>query len=282
MLLVMAFAPWLRTQKDGRKLVDRRTALSPSVSPLSPSPSPGPQPSTAAPILLAINDGSGQITLDAQGNLRGVESYSPADQQRVKDALGTQKVWMPPNPKEIRGSSGPILSAASGTDLALLSPIGKVVESNRPTFRWRPFGKAISYQVTLTDPAAGYKVIVSSPQLQEPKWTPGHPLERGRVYNWQITARTDEGDVKAPGMNEPEARFKVLEQGTAHELMRAKNAYVGRRLALGLLYARAGLLDEAERELKALAAANPQSPIVKSLLRAVQHRLRVNTRRPRR
>jgi hypothetical protein len=41
--------------------------------------------------------------------------------------------------------------------------------------------------------------------------------------------------------------------------------YAGRRLALGLLYAEAGLLDDAERELKALLVANPQSPIAKSL-----------------
>ena len=43
-------------------------------------------------------------------------------------------------------------------------------------------------------------------------------------------------------------------------------SYAGRRLAPGLLYAEAGLLDEAERELKALVAANPRSQIAKNLL----------------
>jgi len=37
------------------------------------------------------------------------------------------------------------------------------------------------------------------------------------------------------------------------------------REALGLLYAEAGLLDEAERELKALVAADPRSRIAKNL-----------------
>jgi len=70
----------------------------------------------------------------------------------------------------------------------------------------------------------------------------------------------------------PEARFKVLEQAKAGEIERAKKAYGNQHLALGLVYAEAGLLDEAEREFRALVAANPTSAEAKRLLRAVQAR----------
>ncbi|MGH9882254.1 MAG: tetratricopeptide repeat protein [Pyrinomonadaceae bacterium] len=38
----------------------------------------------------------------------------------------------------------------------------------------------------------------------------------------------------------------------------------------GTLYARAGLLDDAERELRALLAANPKSPTARKLLQSVR------------
>jgi len=273
-LLVIAVALWLRPQKNGHEIVDRRPTTSPPPSQPPLRPSPEPKPENPAPILLALNDGSGQITLDAQGNFSGLESISPADQQRIKAALETRKVQTPEILEEIRDLSAPVMGPSGGIAFALLSPVGEVVASDRPTFRWRPVSGAISYQITITDPASGYKEVGASPQLQGTKWTADRPLERGRVYTWQITARTDGGKLNATEAGAREAKFKVLEQATIDELARAKKAYPGRRLALGLLYAEVGLLDEAEREMKALVAANPQSPIVKSLLRDVQSKQR--------
>jgi hypothetical protein len=163
------------------------------------------------------------------------------------------------------------MGGSSGGALALLGPVGAVVAGRRPTFRWRPLNGATSYQITITDSAAGYREVVSSPQLQGRKWTADRPLERGRVYTWQIIARAGDGEVKSP-----EAKFKVLDPAAAGALAKVNRIYAGRRLALGLLYAEAGLLDDAERELKALVVANPQSPIAKSLLQD----LRSKKRRP--
>ena len=221
-------------------------------------------------ILLALNDGAGTITLDSQGNFVGLDSLSPPDQQRVKAALETGEVQISKTIKELRDSSAPNMGGSSGGALALIGPAGAVVAGRRPTFRWLPLDGATSYQITITDPAAGYKEVVSSPQLQGRKWTVDRPLERGRVYSWQITARAGDGEVKSP-----EAKFKILDPAVADALARVNKIYAGRRLALGLLYAEAGLLDDAERELKALLVANPQSPIAKSLwldLRSKQRR----------
>jgi hypothetical protein len=273
-LLVLATALWLRTRIERQEIAGHQPTPSPSPAQPSVSPPVGPQPATPAPILLALNDGSGQITLDAQGKIAGLESLSPADQQRVKTALTTQTVQTPKALKELSDSSGAIMGSSTGAAFALLSPIGKLVASDRPTFRWQPLGRSVNYQVTITDPEASYREVAASPALSGTKWVVDHPLERGRIYTWQVTARTEGGEIKAPAPNAPEARFKVLEQAKAGELARAKKTYAGRHLVLGLLYAQAGLLDEAEREFQALVAANSGSPVAKNLLRDVRAKQR--------
>ncbi|MEW6210745.1 MAG: zf-HC2 domain-containing protein [Acidobacteriota bacterium] len=256
-LLVIAVVLWLRSGTERQEIVEH---------PPAPQPSP-PQPETPASILLALNDGPKQITLDAQGKLTGLESLSPADQQSVRTALTTEKVFKPATLRELIDSSAPSMGRPDASTFALLYPIGKIIASNRPTLRWRPLDGAISYQVTITDPKDGYKEIATSPDLQNTKWTVDRKLERGRIYNWQATARTESGEEKAPAADAPEAKFKVLERAKLNEIARAKKDYAGRHLVLGLIYAQAGLIDEAEREFKSLVRDNPQSAVAKNLLR---------------
>lgn len=266
-LLIVA-ALWLRPQKNEQQVVGPHLTPLLSTSP-SPNTPPPARQATPAPTLIALNDGHEQISLDAQGDITGLGPLSPIDQRRVKAALETQKVQVSKTLEELRSASGPIMGSANKADLALLSPIRKILVIDRPTFRWQPIDGAINYQVTITYPAAGYKQIAVSPQLEEIRWTIDRPLERGRVYIWQVIARTNAGEVKSP-----EAKFKVLERRTSNELSMVKKAYPGRHLVLGLLYAEAGLLDEAEHELKALATANPQSLIAAGLLRDLQSKQR--------
>lgn len=265
-VLVIAVVLWLRSRTDRQEVVGHPPAPQPSPQP-SVTPPPDPQPETPATILEALNDGGEQITLDARGNFTGLESLSPADQQRVKTALITGKVQTPRTLRELNDSSAPSMGKPGGSAFTLLSPVGRIIASDRPTFRWRPLSGAIGYQVTITDPEAGYKEVATSPELQGTKWTVDRRFERGRIYNWQVIARTNSGEVKAPALDAPEAKFKVLEQAKADEVARAKRAYAGRHLMLGLVYAQAGLLDEAEHEFEALVRANRQSPVAKDLLR---------------
>jgi hypothetical protein len=266
-LVILALALWLQSRTGKRDEV---------VVVPSPIPSPTsqisitPSPEATAPTLLALNDGAGRVTLDAQGNLTGLESLPPADQQRIKTALTTRKVETPRTLRELKSASGDVMGSPTDAAFALLSPVGKIVASNRPTLRWQPLRGATNYQVTITDPQANYQEVAVSPALPDTKWTVDRPLKRGRVYAWQVTARTENGEVKAPALNAPEAKFRVLEQAKANELARAEEAYAGRHLTLGLLYARAGLLDEAEREFQALVKANPESDVAKNLLRGLR------------
>ena len=271
-LLILALTLWLWGRSE------RRDEIVIAPSPTAPSPTPpiypSPPPEVAAPILLALIDGGGQVTLDTQGKLSGLESLSPADQQRVKTALTTRKVETPRTLRELKSALGTVMGSPTGDSFALLNPIGQILASNRPTLRWRPLRGAMNYQVTITDPQANYKEVAVSPALSGEAWQVDRPLKRGRVYAWQVTARTESGEAKAPALNAPEAKFRVLEQTKADELARAEKAFAGNHLTLGLLYALAGLLDEAEREFQALVKANPESDVAKSLLRDIRAKRR--------
>ena len=68
----------------------------------------------------------------------------------------------------------------------------------------------------------------------------------------------------------PQAKFRIIVGAKAAELINARRAYPSAHLTLGLLYADAGLLREAEQEFRLLQKANPTSDLARNLLRQVQ------------
>lgn len=80
----------------------------------------------------------------------------------------------------------------------------------------------------------------------------------------------DGQEITSPRPPAPQAKFRILDQAKANELAKAKRAYGSSHLTLGLLYTEAGLLKEAEAELRALRRANPDSEVARNLLRQVQ------------
>ena len=111
-----------------------------------------------------------------------------------------------------------------------------------------------------------FNLVAASPQLTENSWTAPQPLARGRVYGWQVKAIKEGQESKSPRPPAPQAKFRILDQAKANELAQAQRAYASSHLALGLLYAQAGLLEEAQQEFRALQKANPNSEIPRRLL----------------
>ncbi|MCI0664872.1 MAG: hypothetical protein L0220_27730 [Acidobacteria bacterium] len=66
----------------------------------------------------------------------------------------------------------------------------------------------------------------------------------------------------------PEARFGILDQEKSLELNLLKRT--PSHLALGVFYAHAGMLAEAEREFQSLVSDNPQSQVGIKLLRRIR------------
>ncbi len=238
--------------------------------------------------LFAINDGGARITSDANGNLTGIESLSPAQQQAVKTALSSDSsggsatglAGILPAMTDLKVSASGLMGAPDGdtalewaaAQTTMRMPFAEVVLEDRPTLRWQPLAGADSYVVTIHDPAANYREVSSSSKLNATRWTPPRPLPRGHLYIWQVTAVVKNADgsereITAPAPKAPEAKFRVLARAQFDEVMQARQMYPDRHLTLGLLYVRFGLLKDAEIELQKLAAANPESQIAPKLLR---------------
>lgn len=224
-----------------------------------------PSPESSPPVVLVLNDGGGRVTLDEQGHLVGTKQVPSSYQQVMKEALATGEVKPAPALAGLFGLAGGLRGgSAEGVPFAFVGPVGEAVQTDRPTFRWLPLSEATSYTVTISDRE---KEVAASPLLSATEWTVPQSLPRGVIYTWQVTALKNGEKITSPTPPAPDARFKVLEQEKVEELKRLRENFAGNRLLLGSLYAQAGLLDDAEREFRALLAANPRSRVAQRLLR---------------
>jgi tetratricopeptide (TPR) repeat protein len=120
---------------------------------------------------------------------------------------------------------------------------------------------------------SNFQVAAESAPTDANEWALPVPLGRGRNYYWQVTATLAGGEeVISPRTPAPRAKFRVLDAEAADELRRLEEAAPESHLARGVLYARAGLIEEAEAEFRKLVALNPRSPVARRLLRSVGRR----------
>ena len=153
-----------------------------------------------------------------------------------------------------------------------MDPTGVVIETDRPTFRWRPLEGAQHYVVNIYD--AKLRKVSNSDPISGTEWTTPNSLERGVTYSWQISALKDGETVVTPKPPLPQARFRVLDQHAVAALAKLKE-FAGRsHLALGVFYWKHGLIEASEREFQALAKANPNSTVVTELLASIRSLLR--------
>lgn len=222
-------------------------------------------------ITIQIKDGEGFVTIDSEGNLRGLDPLPEQYRQAIKQVLETGQVSLPPVIAQLRSSPETTMNGnTDGPGFSLLSPIGIVVQTDRPIFRWTKFDDAIDYKVSVHDVQGE---AVSSKTVTGVSWQPATPLVRGRVYQWQVRAITKDGrEVKSPPVGQPDAKFSVLDQNKFNELEQARKAYPISHLLLGTLYAKAGLISDAKREFRALLAANPESQTSRRILGSLNRR----------
>jgi len=83
-----------------------------------------------------------------------------------------------------------------------------------------------------------------------------------------VTALIDGKEIVAPSASAPEVKFAILSSNDFNELNQLKKS--DSHLALGIFYARVGLLTEAEREFQKLIQLNPQSELPRKLLKSVR------------
>ena len=240
----------------------------PNVIPTTPPPSvPSPAVEQSARVVADLIDDGHHVTLDSDDKLAGFESASLQHQSEITSVLKNGRVRTPSFLVDLKGQSGALMGAGSAP-YGLLNPLATAVEMRTPAFHWRATEGAQSYELTIYD--SDSKKVVASGQLTETSWTASRPLERGRTYTWQVRANKNGAEVLMPPPAAAEAKFRIIDQSSLQEIQLVRKRQPGSHLMLGIVYAKAGLLDESEHEFQKLLAANPESPVVRSLLREVK------------
>lgn len=274
LLMVTGWLVWQAQQKETNPAVAIATpppAFTPSATPpVIPRASPIPAPEgSAAPVIAQLNDGGGRVILDGEGKVSGVDNLPPAYQRMVKESLANQRVA---KSSLLAGLNRPASSLMGGDEqgnkFSVTEPVGKVMLSDRPTFRWSQLEGATGYVVEVYDEK--FNLAGASSQLTDNSWTVPQPLKRGGIYSWQVKAIKVGQEFRSPRPPAPQAKFRILDQAKSNELTKAQRAYASSHLTLGLLYSEAGLLDETEKEFRALQKSNPDSTFVRRLLSQVQ------------
>jgi hypothetical protein len=151
--------------------------------------------------------------------------------------------------RELAPRRGALRGSESGPRVQL-APLGVVVEETRPAFSWSPVEDA-RYRVFIFD---GTRQVAAGPVLRATAWRCDAELTRGRDYQWQLEITTGERQDVAPA-----ASMRIADAATATELADARRRHPGDHLLLGILYARNGIADAAERELTLAARNHPRA-----------------------
>ena len=222
------------------------------------------RPQDSARPVVALDDRGGPLRVDERGAVSGLEGLTDTQRQTIGEALTARRLPVAAWVSELAGARGTLLGDSDAVAFRALAPIGTAVLDDRPTLRWTPSAGSRTYTVTVQDQTTG--VASSSPPLRTTEWTVAPSLVRGHRYTWQVAAAAGSTETVAPRPPDPPAQFAVLDAATASSLERLPASH----LARGILYAQAGVLDDAERELEALSARNPGSPMAEALLKQVR------------
>lgn len=214
-----------------------------------------------------IHDGT-RILSVAGGRIEGLDPRAEPYRTTLEQALVSKRIEPAVSLQDLGGTSGVLLGAPDEPARGkLLQPLSKVVEDQRPTFRWEAIPGAM-YSVSVYDDA--FNMVAGSGRIVASEWQPTTPLRRGMRYSWQLVVSQNGKEFTVPVPPAPEARFRVLGESEEAEISHARSQAGGSHLVLGILYARAGLLDPARQELQALQTQNPDSAEVAGLLASVQ------------
>lgn len=267
LLLGMVLLMWALLQPRSEK---SQLAGTPPPETSSPDPSPN-QPTVPQP-----GPGSGS---DNRHNVdkpmpRQLDTTSHSEQQEIgrqeeiERALIAKNLAMPPAIEMLDRTPSIAVrgNPASIQSFTIVHPLTTVISNDRPTFSWTALNGATSYTVSVYD--AELLLIKTSEELTETRWMMPDRLEAGSVYTWMVTALKDGQEIIAPAQP-ARAEFKIIGKPELRSLNRAVNRTTSHAVR-GLLYAEAGLLDDAEKELQKHLELWPQDKRVIELLRIVK------------
>jgi hypothetical protein len=221
--------------------------------------------------VVSLHDGGREVTLRRDGRLTGLPPQLTAAQQRdIARALTGGQLPAAPAIGPLRGTKQTLLGATTtaAAELQPIAPLGCIVVDDRPTLEWSPLPGVTHYRAELFD--SHFQAVAAGDVLRATRWTVDVPLRRGETYVWQVTGFANDREVTAPAPPAPMARFAVLDASRARTIGRLMAQLPPSHLALGIAYAEAGALPDAEREFRALVDENRDSDSAQRLLESVR------------
>jgi hypothetical protein len=174
---------------------------------------------------------------------------NPAWQRLIATAIAEKALSFPASLAELTPAADTLRDTGDAVQ-GSLDPVGRVIRDVRPRLTWTARAGA-TYVVLIY---AGDEEVARSKSLRVPYWTPPRPLARGRTYAWQVNVRTDETDEILPRAEEPQALFRVTSVEDEKNIDAALRAHPDDPLLHAVVYAAAGLREEAEAALRKAAA----------------------------
>jgi hypothetical protein len=214
-------------------------------------------------LMASVRDSGRLISLDQAGGVGGLGVLAPEERGRIGDVLRTGRLTVAAGQDLLRTRETLLGESESHVSLSPVAPIGTVVSSDLPTFRWQAESDANRFQVRIYDEK--FNLVVESPQTNAHEWTPDKALPRGETLSWTVSAIEGGKKVTAPRAPEPEARFRVATPGAAAEMDAIRHAAPPSELRIAITAAQLGMLDEAREALDQLAASNPGSELIARL-----------------
>jgi hypothetical protein len=217
----------------------------------------------APSFLEVLNDAGGVVQLDSTGIVRAPAGAEQGQEILLADVLKAKSLPLAGLPSDLAAPPGTLLGPSRPDEFAPLAPLSIVVYSDRPEFRWQPLQGALTYEVQVFD--SEFREVDSSGKIRATEWTPVRGLARGALYQWQVTAYRSGDSVRVPTPPAADARFRVLNAETFGKVEAARAAPPAHLLA-AILLAKAGMKEEARKEMDAVAAANPDSALVREMM----------------
>ena len=234
----------------------------PSQAQQQPPPS-APPAGPASPVLAtALQDRGRTVGLTNDGTLAGFDGFGEALQARLAETLREGRLPASPRAADAVARTGELMSGEAGDVTAPfvpVSPRATAVSSATPAFQWTALPGATGYRVRIVDDRL--VTVAVSDVVTTVTWRPEAPLPTRRVLSWQVEATTSGGARTTPEPPLAEARFTVLTPTERSKVSEALATAGGSDLASAVVYAEAGLYDDADRALTRVQDANPASPV---------------------
>lgn len=212
-------------------------------------------------VLLALRDGAGSIRLDRRGRLTGLDEVTGEQRRWIRRVLQSGEL---PRPAILDGlgEAEPVVRGEEppSPDWRLLSPEAEVIEDVVPVLTWEPDPEADGYYAEIVSRETGRRLVSPLLSATTSSWKPEAACDRGGTYLARV--RAVRGDVE---LSSRENKFRILDEREWRKINHLRSQ-TRSHLALGLSYARAGLISQARQELQLLAEENQDNLWLQRLL----------------